>query len=217
MIDGVEVTVDAEAVIVQARHQLRVVSSAVTGGGLGAARTIVNLHVPRGFRCEHAQMLLENVVRRRALAEPWVGLLTAASTEQAETATAVAGPLTALALVTVGLGNAVTAGLAEAAAWTPSTINAILIVDAEAEPAALVNLVMTVTEVKTLAMAEAGVRSSAGALASGTSTDAVVIAVTGRGASCRFGGPASALGAVAARAMRTALRAGIGRWITEHR
>jgi adenosylcobinamide amidohydrolase len=217
MIDGVEVTMDAEAVVVQARRPFRVVSSAVAGGGFGTARTIVNLHVPRGFRCEHTQIMLEDVVRRRALAAPWVGLLTAASTEQAETATAAAGPLTAMALVTVGLGNAVTAGLTPAAAWTPSTINAVLVVDAEAEPAALVNLVVTVTEVKALALAEAGVRSSTGEPASGTSTDAVVVAATGRGAPWRFGGPASELGAVAARAMRGALRAGIGRWVAEHR
>jgi iron complex transport system ATP-binding protein len=217
MIDGVEVTVDAEAVVVQARQPLRVVSSAVAGGGLGPARSIVNLHVPRGFRCEDTPAVLDDVVRRRALAAPWVGLLTAAPTDRAETATAAAGPLTAVALVTVGLGHTVTAGLTAATAWAPSTINAILVVDADAEPAALVNLVVTVTEVKALALAEAGVRSGIGEPASGTSTDAVVVAATGRGAPCRFGGPASELGAVAARAMRTALRAGIGRWVAEHR
>ena len=88
--------------------------------------------------------------------------------------------------------------------------------DAAPEPAALVNAVMTVTEVKTALLAAAGVRCDDGRVASGTSTDAVVVAATGRGALCRFGGPISDLGWVVARATRTALGAGIRRWIEEH-
>ena len=101
--------------------------------------------------------------------------------------------------------------------WSPSTINTIVVVDAAAEPAALVNAVITATEVKTLALTAAGVRCDDGRLASGTSTDAVVVAATGRGPRCRFGGPASELGAVVARAVREALSAGVERWLEEHR
>ena len=50
-----------------------------------------------------------------------------------------------------------------------------------------------------------------GARASGTSTDAVVIAATGRGRPCRFGGPASELGWLVARVVRAAVREGIRR------
>ena len=53
-------------------------------------------------------------------------------------------------------------------------------------------------------------------VASGTSTDAVVVAVTGRGAAHRFGGPISDLGWVVARATRSALEPGIRRWMDEH-
>jgi adenosylcobinamide hydrolase len=217
MIEGVTVEIDAEAVLVRAARPLTVVSSAVVGGGLGAALAIANLHVPKGFRCEQTERVLGDFARRRALADPWVGLLTAAWTEKAEQATAAADGLTALAVVTVGLGNVVGAGRSPAAAWASSTINTIVVVDGEPEPAALVNLVMTVTETKSLALAEAGVRAADGGLASGTSTDAVVVAATRRGRACRFGGPASELGAVVARAAKTALDAGIRRWIQEHR
>jgi adenosylcobinamide amidohydrolase len=54
-------------------------------------------------------------------------------------------------------------------------------------------------------------------VASGTSTDAVVVAATGRGPRRRFGGPISDLGWVTARAAHDALDAGIRRWIEEHR
>ena len=53
MIDGLTVEIDAEAVVVRSARPLTVVSSAVVGGGLGAALAIANLHVVKGFRCEH--------------------------------------------------------------------------------------------------------------------------------------------------------------------
>jgi adenosylcobinamide hydrolase len=217
MIDDVRIEVDREAVVVRADHPLHVVASALLGGGFGAARAVVNLHVPNSFPCEESERVLADFVRRRVIASPYVGLLTAAWTENAEVVTRTAEGLTATAVVTVGLSNAIGAGRSPAVAWTPSTINTIVLVDAAPEPAALVNLIITATEAKTLALAEAGVRAADGRLASGTSTDAVVVAATGRGPRCRFGGPVSDLGAVAARAVREALGAGVDRWLEAHR
>ena len=215
MIDGVEVTVDQEAVVVTAAEPLAVVSSAVVGGGFTSARAVVNLHVPKSLRLEETEAQLAAFADRRRVPVPWVGLLTSAWTEKACVAQAEADGIRALAVVTVGLSNRVAAGLDRAAAWSPSTINTIVVVDAVAEPAALVNAVITATEVKTLALTSAGVRCDDGRLASGTSTDAVVVAATGRGQRCRFGGPVSDLGAVVARAVREALSAGIDRWLEE--
>ena len=75
---------------------------------------------------------------------------------------------------------------------------------------------LSVTEAKTMALAEAGVRTREGDLATGTSSDAVVVAATGRGEQHQFGGPVSELGWAAARATRRALTAGIDRWLGEH-
>jgi adenosylcobinamide hydrolase len=214
--DGVEVAADREAVVVTARAPLAAVSSAMVGGGLGAARAIVNLHVPKHVALPGLEARLAEFAARRGVPAPWIGLLTSAFTETAERAEVAEHGLAALAVVTVGLSNRVAAGVAPAAVWAPSTINAIVVVDAAPEPAALVNAVMTVTEVKTALLAAAGVRCDDGTLASGTSTDAVVVAATGRGRPCRFGGPVSELGAVVARAAREALAAGIGRWLAAH-
>jgi iron complex transport system ATP-binding protein len=217
LIDGVEVTVDREAVVVTASALLAVVSSAVVGGGFTSARAVVNLHVPKSLRLEETETQLAAFADRRRVPAPWVGLLTSAWTEKARVAEAEADGIRALAVVTVGLSNRVAAGLDRAAVWSPSTINTIVVVDAVAEAAALVNAVITATEVKTLALTSAGVRCDDGRLASGTSTDAVVVAATGRGPCCRFGGPVSDLGAVVARAVREALGAGVDRWLEEHR
>jgi len=215
-IAGVHVDIGHEAVVVRADEPLTTASSAVVGGGLGRASAIINLHVPKNFRGEHADRVLEAFVARRSIPAPWVGLLTGAWTEKAEIATETIDEITAVAIVTVGLSNPASAGRTAVAAWLPSTINTILVVDADATPAALVNLVMTVTEAKVMVVAEAGVRTLDGDPASGTSTDAIVIAATGRGRRCEFGGPVSDLGWGAARAARTALSKSVDRWMREH-
>ena len=74
---------------------------------------------------------------------------------------------------------------------------------------------LTVTEVKTLVLVAAGLTCEDGGTASGTSTDAVVVAATGRGPVVRFGGPISAAGWVVARATRTALADGVRRWTAD--
>jgi adenosylcobinamide amidohydrolase len=212
-IEGVEVEVGAEAVVVWAERPLTVVSSAVVGGGLGHARAIVNLHVDRDCPWETADSRLEPFVARRRLPSPWLGMLTAAPTERAEVAVRNAHGINAFVVATVGLSNPVAAGRSAAAPATPGTINIIVVVDVAVEPAALVNLALTVTEVKTLVLAAAGVRCHDGHGASGTSTDAVVVAATGRGPIARFGGPISDAGWVVAQATRAALAEGVRRWL----
>jgi adenosylcobinamide amidohydrolase len=216
LIDGVEVTVSPEAVVVTAERPLTVISSAAAGGGMTQARVIVNLHVDKAMPWQDADLTMQAFVRRHAMAGPVVGLLTAAATEKAETTEERAAGVSVLVVATVGLSNVIDAGASVRAALSPSTINTIVILDADPEPAALVNVVMTVTEVKTAVLAAAGVRCADGRAASGTSTDAVAVAATGRGARCRFGGPVSDLGWVAARAARRALEAGVERWMQEH-
>ena len=216
MIEGIEIAVDREAAVVTAREPLTVLSSAFVRGGLTTARAIVNLHVRKNIPEVGTDGLLPRFADRRGIRGPWVGLLTSAWTEKAVVAEASGFGLTALAVVTVGLSNRIAAGETPVAAWAPSTINSIVVVDGAPEAAALVNAAMTITEVKTALLAAVDLRCDDGRLASGTSTDAVVVAATGRGPRCRFGGPISDFGWVVARAAREALDAGIRRWIEEH-
>src|SRR2546427_2480939 len=116
MIDGVEVTVDREAVVVRAPEPLAFVSSAVIGGGFPSARAVVNLHVPKSLRLEETEAHLAAFAERRLVPAPWVGLLTSAWTEKARVAEAEADGIRALAVVTVGLSNRVAAGVRPAAA-----------------------------------------------------------------------------------------------------
>jgi len=211
------VAADRDAVVVRARDALTVVSTAIIGGGMGRARGIVNVHVGAGFQCEHAEATIQALARGRGVPSPYVGLLTAARTEAAEIREEEANGVTALAVVTVGLTHPVIAGVTPPAPPTVATINSIVIIDAIPDPAALINALTTVDEVKTSVLLAAGVKCADGRLATGTSSDAIAVATTGRGRRCRFGGPVSELGWVVARAARGALEAGVARWMKERR
>jgi len=212
MIEGIELSCDREAVVVTSGRSMSVCSSAVVGGGLVAARAVVNLHVAKNDPCADPSGILASYARRAAVPEPYVGLLTGAWTEHAVVAEASCAGTAALAVVTVGLSNRAAAGRVPVLEWIPDTINTIVVVDADAEPAALVNAIITATEVKVLALDEAGIRGTEGATVSGTFTDAVVVAATGRGARARFGGPASELGWTVGQAVRATLMRGIQQW-----
>jgi iron complex transport system ATP-binding protein len=216
LIQGVSVEVDTEGVAVTAATPLVAVSSALVGGGHAVVDAILNVHVPKGFHCAGATTAIAEFARRRGVRGRYVGLLTAALTEQAEVVTARHGTLTVLAIVTVGLSNRITAAVSPPAHAAAGTINTIVVVDADAAPSALVNAAMTVTEVKTLTLVEAGVKGADGRFATGTSTDAIAVAATGRGRRELFGGPISDLGWVVAQAATTALRRGVARWMAEH-
>ena len=109
------------------------------------------------------------------------------------------------AVATVGLGMPAAAGVTPPVAWQPSTINVVVVLDAGLERAAAVNGVITITEAKVGALVEAGITTAEGAPATGTVTDAVVLAWTGRGSRAPYLGPGTAAGWCVARAVRQAV------------
>ena len=217
MIDGITVAVDEQAVAVIGDRPLAVVSSAPVGGGFSVARTLLNVHVGSRFeRCDLVTAIAA-FAHARTLPRPWVGFFTAAETDRAEVAVERVDDVVALAVVTVGLSQPIAAGwAAPAVTRAAGTINAIVIVDADLEPPALVNTVATVAEVKASILARVGVHA-AERPATGTATDAVAVGATRRGPRYPFGGPCTVPGAAIARASHAALERGIRRWLATHR
>src|SRR4030081_1294281 len=155
-IEGLTVRIGPEAVVIVAAQPLRVLSSAVHGGGLASARAVVTLQVGRDDPCADPAGMLAAYARRAGVPEPFVGLLTGAWTEAATMGEEDGAGIPALAVATVGLSNATAAGR------TPGTINIIVWAAARPAPAAVVNAVITVTEVKPLLLQAAGVCDSDG-------------------------------------------------------
>ena len=75
-----------------------------------------------------------------------------------------------------------------------ATINMIFLIDAHLTPAAMVNAVITVTEAKTDVLLPRSVLTPEGHRATGTSTDAIVVACTNRGEPLPYAGPATEVG-----------------------
>jgi adenosylcobinamide hydrolase len=80
-----------------------------------------------------------------------------------------------------------------------------LLIDAHLTPAAMVNAVITATEAKTNILLEQSVSTPEGHPATGTSTDAIVIACTGRGKPLPYAGPATLIGSLIGRTVRQTL------------
>jgi iron complex transport system ATP-binding protein len=213
-IPGITLTIDGDAVIIASAQPLNVLSSAVVGGELRAARHIINMHVDKAYACAQPEEDLRAFALRRGIAEPFVGLMTAAWTENAGVAFETRGEVAVAAIVTAGLGNLTAAGLDELPGAaiqraTPGTINTILLIDAALTPAAMANAIITATEAKTLLLVEHDLRTTEGHPASGTSTDSVVVACTGRGDSMSYSGPATTAGWLIGRTVRIALNESI--------
>jgi adenosylcobinamide amidohydrolase len=123
--------------------------------------------------------------------------------------------LTVTALVTAGAGsNAMRAGT-DYGDWLEGqkvprrphgTINILLIVNVDLTPAALARLIITVTEAKTAALLDLGIKSTytPKVLATGTGTDEVIV-VAGRGRRQSQAGGHTKLSELAARAVHAAV------------
>ena len=209
MIAGVEIEIRRDAVWVRSAAPLGVLASAVVGAELDATRHIVNMHVPKGYGSAHPAADLRAFARRIGIAQPFVGLMTAVFPDEARTVWEEADGVRVGAIATVGLSVPVAAGVTPPVALQPSTINVIVVLDASIDRAAAVNGVITLTEAKVGALVEAGVTSAEGAPATGTITDAAVIAWTGRGPRLPYLGPGTAAGWCLARAVRQAVGRGI--------
>lgn len=194
-------------------NPLHVVSSAVVGADLTRARHVLNMRVDNEYSSLAPWVDLTAMARELGIREPFVGLMTAARLERAGVVVERDAQVAAAAFASVGISRPVAAGVTEVVQTTaPGTINIILALDANLSVAAAVNAVITVTEAKTLALVEAGVRAPHGGPASGTATDAVVVASTGRGPLVEFTGPVAPAGALIARTVRQAVQQALLSW-----
>ncbi len=189
---------------------LRVASTAPYGGGIRKVRHILSLKVDESLECQRPERFARARTRGMELDEPFVCLLTGVSLDCAKVAAREAPDMRAVAVVTAGGRNLCVVGLSPA--WNApgcGTINIIAIVDARLSDAALLNLLTVTTEAKALALRERGVLTEEGFPATGTSTDAVVVACTGNGPSQRYGGPLTVPGHLVGGAVLAATRAAL--------
>lgn len=198
-----------DMLLLESARPLTVLASTVTGGGIGRRSALLSLRVPRNFDCGNPAALVRAAARRLGLGGV-TGFLTALDLRRAAVLEDARSGV--LVVVTAGAGNATTPGRSAIASATPGTINVMALIDARLPIAALVTTAAVITEAKTLALLEAGVRLADGAPATGTSTDALAVGCTGTGRYHPYAGPVtplgSAVGALVTRAVTMSLAGG---------
>jgi adenosylcobinamide amidohydrolase len=191
----------------------RAVSSALLGGGLASCAWWLDAQVDKAYFHPDPVAHAREIAAGLGL-DPHAGaaMLTAADVRRWTRATD--GGVSVAATVGLGLPVRAAASAQEAereAARAVDTINVLAVVPTPLSDAALVNAVVTATEAKVQALAEAGVQ------ATGTSSDAVCVAcpqpVPGDEPE-PYGGPRSPWGARIARAVHAAVAAGTADWFS---
>jgi iron complex transport system ATP-binding protein len=207
MLDFPQITLESgeAALIVRSEEPLFTLASAVVGGGFGHIHAIINRHVNKSYDCADPARDLHEFAAAQGITGEFVGLLTAVWMRKAQTVTIRDGDLAVCALITAGVSNACAAGLSQPQVVQPGTINSIVLIDGKLAPGAMVNAVKTISEAEAGVLYERGIKTAESYQATGTSTDAIVVACTGRGTELPYAGPVTNVGFMIARCVRACL------------
>lgn len=169
-------------ILVQSNDSYDVLSNAPYHGGLSSGSTFVNWKVPLNYDCSDPAVMMQAELRKWGYDPATaVGLQTAAHITHTSFAERQGDEFKLLVCASAGTGNAARAGLEREtfSAYEPGTVNIMIIIDGRMTSSAMVNAVISATEAKSAAFEELGIRDhSYGCTATGTTTDAVLIAVS---------------------------------------
>lgn len=197
------VTVDLinnEYLLLQSPVPLTTFSSAIWGGGMERGTHFVNWRVPLSYRCEDPVQLMADQIKKWGYPlEKTIGFQTAAKVTHGAIAEEKGDQYRLFCCVTAGTGNSSRAGKKREtfSAYECHTINIFLFIDGHLTPAAMVNGIITATEAKVAALQDLGIKDEEGDLATGTTTDAIVLGVSQNQAYPRphlFAGAATTIG-----------------------
>lgn len=211
-IKGIQGWIKGGTLVIRSVSLLKTLSSAVLNGGLREATAIINQQVPIDYDDTDPEGFLKAIVRNLDLPpENVIGLMTAVDVRNVAVATQQDQGLTVSAIVTAGVSNPATAGDTVVSHIKRSgTINIILLIDGNLTEGCMVNAVKTATEAKSAALRELDIRSRfSGEPASGTTTDAIVVACTGLGEPMKYAGTATKLGELIGKSVKKAVKEAI--------
>jgi len=204
-ITGISISETPEVIHIRSQSPLNVLSSAIVGTGFRRESHILNAHVDKDYNSTNPKADLRALARRCGIEGSFVGLLTAVYLRKARLAFFEEDGFSVGALITAGVGNAASAGITLPYSYQAGTINIILLLDANLTRGAMLNAFITATEAKTAVIQSRNIRTPDGDLATGTSTDTITVAATGKGEPQNYAGSVTTVGWLIARAVRQAL------------
>lgn len=205
--DGVDAIFGQDAIVVEAKEPLKVLSSAPVGGGFRRSSRIFNLKVDKNFSEDPEAHFRRRVAAMEA--GDAVCLMTAADLAKAEIVEQSGAGVRVVAIVTAGVSNASSIG-EPIQKSDIGTINTIILVDRDLTEGCMANIVISATEAKCKALSSLDIRSvSSRSQATGTSSDAIAVASAGRGDPLRYAGSATDLGRIVGDCVGAAVRKAI--------
>ncbi|MCG1020966.1 adenosylcobinamide amidohydrolase [Sutcliffiella horikoshii] len=189
---------DERCVHVRSIKPLRTISNGVIGEGVQWHKHFCNFHVNKNYNCDDPlKDIREWLCQRGIPTEQSVGMMTAVKLSDVVISKKEIEGMEFMAVVTAGVGNAVDITKTELCQTpvTIGTINIMLFIDAHLTDGGLVNGMMSATEAKVKALHDLRVQDSrSGTIATGTSTDAMVLAVTQQGEMTPYAGSGTLIG-----------------------
>lgn len=191
-------SIQPDHVLFQSPQALKVLSSAVHNAGFGLYKTFVNRHVDKDYFCDDVQQEMATYLEKQgySLVET-VAMMTAVQAEHVEIGQYEWHNSSVVIAVTAGVGNAVdvSKAISRDEEYRIGTINTWIFVNGHLADAAFIQAMITATEAKAKAMQdEKVVDPLTNTIATGTSTDSVLVAATQYGEYEPYAGPITAIG-----------------------
>ncbi len=218
-VPGLRLIFKDKILAVVSNQPLRTVSSAFHNGGFQTTRVILNAQVPASYGDknlhEDPEKFIQecfNKLQLDAALGGFVGMVTFAVVEAFSLVSMQKGDLAVTVVTTAGCTHAESAGEPIHVQPAADTINVIVLIDGNPTESCMVSSIITATEAKTAALKELDVRSRfSGDEATGTPTDAIVIAKTGRGENIYYSGPSSELGQLIGACTKKAVKEAVAK------
>ncbi|WP_026575281.1 adenosylcobinamide amidohydrolase [Bacillus sp. UNC438CL73TsuS30] len=205
IVDESMLAVSKEFIMLRTPAPLRTMSSGVIGSGTGWHQTFVNRHVDKTYNCSDHRFEMASFLKANGF-EPseTVGMMTAVFLEDLVYQKVEENDFSLFVVVTAGVGNAVDASKSDLHSFeaVPGTINTWIFVNGELTEEAFIQSIMTATEAKVKAIHDLNVIDTiTGTIATGTSTDSILIAATQTGRSLEYAGTITPLGKLICKAV----------------
>ncbi|HSV49148.1 MAG TPA: adenosylcobinamide amidohydrolase [Candidatus Acidoferrales bacterium] len=186
------------------------VSSAIFNGGAKHVKYVLNIGVPLGYSDIALHMdpmdLITMSAAKLEVRKDYLAMVTAANVHNFSLVTKKNDESTVYAAATAGCSHGESGGETLKLEEITGTINIIVLIDGAPVQSCLAAAMITATEAKSAALHDFDVRSRyTGDLATGSITDSVTVATTGKGIPIVLGGPASKLGQLVGACARQAV------------
>ncbi|MDQ0299491.1 iron complex transport system ATP-binding protein [Salibacterium salarium] len=197
-LDQLTVNETEKLVCIESPFYWKTFSSAVIGAGFGWHRYFVNRHVEKNYHVDDVRAEFEYYLQKEKYDVADTAAMMTAAVLYDGSFVRVHGYPDIFVYVTAGISNAVDASLANQKETTLNqngTINGWIFIDGTLTEAAYAQVMMTATEAKSKALFDKNIfDKETGTMATGTSTDSLLVAASQTGPTFEYGGTISPLG-----------------------